>query len=545
MAGNDSNAVSLLHFDGTNGSTTFTDSAVGGAGHAWTAHGSAQLSTSSPKFGTAAGLFAAATSDYIDTPDSTDFAFGSGDFTIDCQIKTSDSGSQMYICGQASSAATNSSQSFQLVRLSGNTIKGSVFSGTTETSITSTSTFTDGAWHHIAFARTGNTLKLFVDGTQEGSDTAFSSSINDSTQPLAVGRNGAFNSSYWNGSIDEFRISNVARWTANFTAPTVPYGASTAKTISSSNAQAASSSFSKGRTDHAQSSSQLSITRQIGKGISSSTGNAASIKRVILKTITSALASATSLIRGIRKLVTAQSASSIALVRSSTKILRSAHATAGTIGRAIARRTSAISTNTALVVRSSGHAIFISLASSASAAHALAKALTATTANVVSTARGIRKNITASHSQSAGVISIRSLVTKIVSSIGVEVIKLLNLSALKAWPPTIPSAALAGTYTEKIEQNAVTFTPEIGPPKIRSATSAPTEMIGFDVLMSSAQYELLKTFFRTTLKNGTKPFSMTHPRTATTTTFIFMAAPKIAFFSIDSYRVTLALRRKP
>jgi len=40
---------------------------------------------------------------------------------------------------------------------------------------------------------------------------------------------GAFNGggpgqTYFNGKMDEIRISNVARWTANFTPPTIPYG---------------------------------------------------------------------------------------------------------------------------------------------------------------------------------------------------------------------------------------------------------------------------------------------------------------------------------
>jgi hypothetical protein len=33
MAGNDSNTIVLLHMDGADASTTFTDDAVGGSGH--------------------------------------------------------------------------------------------------------------------------------------------------------------------------------------------------------------------------------------------------------------------------------------------------------------------------------------------------------------------------------------------------------------------------------------------------------------------------------------------------------------------------------
>jgi hypothetical protein len=56
-AGNDSFTKILLHMDGANTSTTFTDSNSGGSAHTWTAAGNAQISTATYKFGGASGLF--------------------------------------------------------------------------------------------------------------------------------------------------------------------------------------------------------------------------------------------------------------------------------------------------------------------------------------------------------------------------------------------------------------------------------------------------------------------------------------------------------
>jgi hypothetical protein len=80
--GNDAFTKILLHMDGTNGSTTFTDTNAGGSAHTWTANGNAQISTAQSKFGGASGLFDG-TGDYITTPDHADYTLGSGDFTID------------------------------------------------------------------------------------------------------------------------------------------------------------------------------------------------------------------------------------------------------------------------------------------------------------------------------------------------------------------------------------------------------------------------------------------------------------------------------
>ena len=83
--GNDAFTKILLHMDGSNGGTTFTDIAVGGSAKTWTPT-NATTSTASFKFGTASMLTA---SGYITTPDHSDFTIGSNDFTLDLWINFS------------------------------------------------------------------------------------------------------------------------------------------------------------------------------------------------------------------------------------------------------------------------------------------------------------------------------------------------------------------------------------------------------------------------------------------------------------------------
>jgi hypothetical protein len=67
----------LLHFDGSDGSTTFTDV----TGTIWTANGNAQIDTAQSVFGGASGLFDG-TGDFITTPDATKFSLSNADFCI-------------------------------------------------------------------------------------------------------------------------------------------------------------------------------------------------------------------------------------------------------------------------------------------------------------------------------------------------------------------------------------------------------------------------------------------------------------------------------
>jgi hypothetical protein len=219
--GNDAYTTVLLHMDGDDAGTTFSDSNIGGSAHTWTAAGNAQTDTAQSKFGGSAGLFDG-TGDWISTPDHADWTFGSGAFTIDCWFRRNGGdGSFRGIAGNIDQFST--SYTFMLRLNTTNNIEAWASIGGTDESITSTSTFTGTDWVHVAFVRTGDTLKLFINGTQEGGDNACSGSAADTANSLYVARQGASGSG-WNGWLDEFRISKgAARWTSNFTPPSAAY----------------------------------------------------------------------------------------------------------------------------------------------------------------------------------------------------------------------------------------------------------------------------------------------------------------------------------
>jgi hypothetical protein len=84
----------------------------------------------------------------------------------------------------------------------------------------SSSPIVSGGWTHIAVVRDGDTFRMFENGTQTGSviDT---DALPNFAAPLYLGSSSAS----LNGSLDEFRISRIARWTADFTPPAASYAA--------------------------------------------------------------------------------------------------------------------------------------------------------------------------------------------------------------------------------------------------------------------------------------------------------------------------------
>lgn len=218
--GNDANTMFLLHCDGTDGSTTITDSSTGGAEspHTQTAVADAQIDTAQSKFGGASLLFDG-TGDRVTSPDSNDYDF-SGDFTVDFWMRPATVGTSVMI---ANCDANNGSDGWHIAQ-SGATglLFAAMFSGGWGVYSSKTHSMSADTWYHIAIVRSGSTITWYQDGTSIGT-SSYGSAIT-SSRALQLGANPTTNTELYNGHLDEVRISNIARWTANFTPPTSAYG---------------------------------------------------------------------------------------------------------------------------------------------------------------------------------------------------------------------------------------------------------------------------------------------------------------------------------
>jgi hypothetical protein len=221
MAVDDSYTKVLLHFDGADASTTFTDE----SGKIWTVADSAQIDTAEYKFNGASGLFSPSTSDYISTPDHADFFMGSDDFTVECWYKKNAAlAATAFICTQRGVSTSASDSSEELFFTSG--VPVFVIVGVSSTiyqiSGAASDNMTTDAWHHLAGVKYGANMYLYQDGLQIATTGITESALN-STQVFSIGGHVA-NPRSFNGWIDEFRISKgIARYISAFTPPGGPF----------------------------------------------------------------------------------------------------------------------------------------------------------------------------------------------------------------------------------------------------------------------------------------------------------------------------------
>lgn len=215
--GNDANAQLLLHFDGSNGATSTTDSSANA--RTMTRNGSAVLGTAQAKFGTASGEFPGTGGSHWSAADAAAWTFG-GNFTLEChQRPTTLAADRTLLCH-----STDINNMYRLyVTTTGRLRFEIVVSGVVTFSIQSaTGIIVAATWAHVALVRNGNDWFLFKDGAIVA--TANNSvSITNFTSTFKIGASGNGTSDLMLGYIDEVRVSSIARWTAAFTVPDAQY----------------------------------------------------------------------------------------------------------------------------------------------------------------------------------------------------------------------------------------------------------------------------------------------------------------------------------
>jgi hypothetical protein len=176
--------------------------------------GNAQVSTSVVKYGSGSMYFDGSGDRLFISPNQ-NLAFGSGDFTVECWAYTNSLAASVPIICFGDDAASNGlllyiTTSGRIAIYGNNAL---LASGTTQL-------VTTGSWFHLAMSRSGTSLRLFVNGINDGTatnSTSFSSSVLIGAE-LFTGSIGA----QLFGYLDDFRITKgVARYLSNFTPPQV------------------------------------------------------------------------------------------------------------------------------------------------------------------------------------------------------------------------------------------------------------------------------------------------------------------------------------
>ncbi len=213
----------LLPGNGTNGAqnNTFLDSSTNN--FTITRNGNTTQGTFSPYGDNWSNYFDGA-GDYLTTAASNVNNFGTGDWTFEFWINSTQTTRVDPIGWNYSFSSAGWAGVILNVAASG---QMSWYEQSNQR-INATSTgWNNGAWNHIAVSRSGNSIRMFLNGTQVGSTytTSFSYGANSTGFIVGVNNDGT---GPLNGYISNVRIiKGTAQYTANFTPPTAPLTAIT------------------------------------------------------------------------------------------------------------------------------------------------------------------------------------------------------------------------------------------------------------------------------------------------------------------------------
>lgn len=217
-----SNVISLSHWDGSSGSKPNNIDQV--TARYWNYYGSTTvLSNTQKKFGDTSlyipGGTTASHGAYLTS--SSDFAFGTGDFTIEAWVYFPALPSDAVLFDFRTGSGQDSVAYNDYITVSGSNIKynlwmGGVGSGTINMVV--------NTWYHIACSRASGTFRTFINGTQDIQNTISKNLSKTDAVPKIGTRYSGGGGTALQAYIDDFRITKgVARYTGNFTAPIAPF----------------------------------------------------------------------------------------------------------------------------------------------------------------------------------------------------------------------------------------------------------------------------------------------------------------------------------
>ncbi len=113
-----------------------------------------------------------------------------------------------------------------------------------------------------------------------------------------------------------------------------------------------------------------------------------------------------------------------------------------------------------------------------------------------------------------------------------------------AWPTgSVPFEPEQSGYSEEITSNLASFSPDTGMPSVWRRSTLQGSKVSATIIMSGTELAAFQTFFRTTLGDGSLPFTWTNPAYGVSKRWMFDpgSPPQWAAFGFDIYRVQLSI----
>ena len=175
----------------------------------------AKISTARSKYGTGSMYFNGS-SDYISMPVNVGIQ-GTENFTVECWVYLNDitaNNTKIILL-----SPTNNTFGFRIGQSYHGNVQGlGIFKANVSDNDYCAYTFATGQWYHVAVVRSGSTIYFFVNGTQQ---TTLGTSVGSfsfvAASSITIGANYPGTTEYFNGYIDDLRITKYARYTTNFT----------------------------------------------------------------------------------------------------------------------------------------------------------------------------------------------------------------------------------------------------------------------------------------------------------------------------------------
>lgn len=191
-----------------------------GITHTITPTGNARISTTQVKFGT--GSYTSnSLAGFVRVTPFSNFAFGTRDFTIEFWYYPTSITTSVTVLGFRPLGTDGSYPT--ILASFGSTGTIALYSGAATRLVTSANALTINQWNSVAVVRNSANTRIYINGTQSGG--TYADTTNYQAGGFLIGANdfqqtGSFPVT---GFLDEIRVSNIARYTANYTPATGPF----------------------------------------------------------------------------------------------------------------------------------------------------------------------------------------------------------------------------------------------------------------------------------------------------------------------------------